>query len=463
MASTPKLEKVKGHPGIYRRGSRYVVTFRDPQGRPRKRFVPNLKTAAALRAALKTDISRGEFQARSQVTFADYAREWVNTYPGRTSKGIRDETRSDYAKRLEQDAIPLLGKRRLSEIDAADLDRLAARVRSGPLCRDCRGRGFVPAGGLCRSCNGAGRIAKPGAISPDTVRLALAPVKALLATAHQRRDLRFNPAAGYRTRHEVAAVDVDYDQGAEKVKAMSEEELAALLDAVRCPRCRQGRTDECEQCYYHRSFFEFLAQTGLRIGEAIELRWKDIDLGKRTVKVQRRFYRGRVAPPKSKYGRRTVKLAPAMAQLLWVRHATTKPDAEALVWTAEKGARIEQSNLMRRVLKPAARAAGIEWDVGFHTFRHTCATMLFRNGWNAVQVQRWLGHHKPSFTLDVYVHLLDEDTPDPAFLDEVGNRRATRAAENARESADPTEPQEPPLSRTNLADSRTLSEAATAS
>ncbi len=57
--------------------------------------------------------------------------------------------------------------------------------------------------------------------------------------------------------------------------------------------------------------------------------------------------------------------------------------------------------------------------VGFHTFRHTCATVLFRRGWNAVQVQRWLGHHKPSFTLDTYVHLLEEDVPEPTFFDEL--------------------------------------------
>jgi integrase len=459
---TPKLEKTRT-PGIYKRGGSYVVTFRNPEGRPCKRFAPSYNAAKALKDALRTDVARGEFQGRSQITFADYAREWVETYPGRTSKGIREETRSDYAKRLEQDAIPLLGKRRLSEIDAADLDKLATRVRSGPLCRDCSGRGFVPAGGLCHRCNGAGRLVKPGAISADTVRLALAPVKALLATAHQRRDLRFNPAAGYRTRHEVQAVDVAFDQQADEVKALSEDELVAFLAAVRCPACRRKPTPDCRQCSYFRSFFEFLAQTGLRIGEAIELRWNDIDLGKRTVKVQRRFYRGRTAPPKSKYGRRTVKLAPAMAQLLWLRHATTKPDAEELVWTAEKGGRIEQSNLMRRVLKPAALSVGIEWDVGFHAFRHTCATMLFRQGWNAVQVQRWLGHHKPSFTLDVYVHLLEEDMPDPSFLDEVGNTWAPRGPENDREALSDTESQKVLLSSENLAEARTVSASAAAS
>jgi hypothetical protein len=36
-------------------------------------------------------------------------------------------------------------------------------------------------------------------------------------------------------------------------------------------------------------------------------------------------------------------------------------------------------------------------------------------------VQRWLGHHKPSFTLDTYVHLLDEDVPEPRFFDEIAS------------------------------------------
>jgi integrase len=60
--------------------------------------------------------------------------------------------------------------------------------------------------------------------------------------------------------------------------------------------------------------------------------------------------------------------------------------------------------------------AGVPW-AGLHTLRHTCATMLFRNGWNAVQVQTFLGHHSPAFTLAVYVHLLPDDLSEPSFLD----------------------------------------------
>jgi hypothetical protein len=66
--------------------------------------------------------------------------------------------------------------------------------------------------------------------------------------------------------------------------------------------------------------------------------------------------------------------------------------------------------------------------VGFHTFRHTCATMLFRKGLNAKQVQMWLGHNSPAFTLVTYVHLLPDDLPDPGFLDALtgGNNRGNQ-------------------------------------
>jgi integrase len=73
--------------------------------------------------------------------------------------------------------------------------------------------------------------------------------------------------------------------------------------------------------------------------------------------------------------------------------------------------------LRSRYLKPAAEEAGVPW-IGFHTFRHTCASLLFERGANAKQVQRWLGHHAASFTLDTYIHLLPGDVCEPLDLAE---------------------------------------------
>jgi integrase len=392
-------------PGIYKRGSRYVVRFRDGAGRSRKRSARTLAEARDVKASVTADVKRGEYRTVSRVTFAEYARDWIESYPGRTTRGIREETRSDYRKALERHAIPVLGRMRMSAIETGDLDVLASRVAAT-------------------------------GVSPGTVRLALAPVKALLADALQRGDIRINPASGYRTRHTQKA-DVAYEGSGvagddSDVKALAEDELARLLAEI--PEA-------------HRPFFEFLAQTGLRIGEAVEVRWGDLDLGGRWLHVRRRFYRGRVGPPKSRYGRRRIRLSSALAQSLWIRWAERRPADDDLVFTSEQGSRIDQTNLTRRILKPAAVRAGLgEWVktpkgrrpvswVGFHTFRHTCATLLFRNGWNAKQVQVFLGHHKPSFTLDTYVHLLDEDMPEPVFFDVLvgGHSGATGSTENDRD------------------------------
>jgi integrase len=120
-----------------------------------------------------------------------------------------------------------------------------------------------------------------------------------------------------------------------------------------------------------------------------------------------------------------VPLSPRLAQALW-RLRRTGPD-DAFVFASRAGTALDAHNVFARVLKPAARRAGVPW-AGFHTFRHTCATSLFRYGLNAKQVQVWLGHHSPAFTLATYVHLLPDDLPNAAFLDELtaGNQGASR-------------------------------------
>ena len=55
--------------------------------------------------------------------------------------------------------------------------------------------------------------------------------------------------------------------------------------------------------------------------------------------------------------------------------------------------------------------------LGFHAFRHACASMLFAKGRNVKQVQEWLGHANPSITLETYVHLMDEGVGEPLELE----------------------------------------------
>ncbi len=108
-------------------------------------------------------------------------------------------------------------------------------------------------------------------------------------------------------------------------------------------------------------------------------------------------------------GRRKVPIAHAIVLALREHLADSEwPRDDDLVFCTRTGRPYDYSNLHAAALCPAREEAGVPW-AGFHTLRHTCATRLFAEGRNAVQVQRWLGHHSPAFTLNVYMHLLDAD------------------------------------------------------
>ncbi len=370
----PRMERTS-EPGVFRRGGRYVYCFRDPiTGKQRRIYAKTFNEARDLKATTRADIRRGDYRRddvdAEVVTFRQYAKEWGRTYGGRTSKGIRESTLADYVASLERDAIPFFGDRKLRSIGPRDVKRFVAHVQS---------RG----------------------VSHNTVRLALAPVRCLFGCALEDELIERNPCAGVRvTRPADAELD---DDRKEKAKAMTEEELARVL---------------AELAVGHRPLFELLAGTGLRIAEALALRWSDLDLGRRQLHVRRRYYRGSFAPPKTRSGRRTVPLSPGMAQTLWsLRKDAGAVGDDALVFTSSSGGALDAHNVRRRVLRPAAKAAGVPWVSGFHVFRHTFATLLFRHGANAKQAQVVLGHHSASFTLSVYTHLLPDDLPSVDFMD----------------------------------------------
>jgi integrase len=222
-----------------------------------------------------------------------------------------------------------------------------------------------------------------------TIANATMPLRAALATAKRDGLIRHNPAQGLALPHREQVPE-------EEVKVFSREQLAAVL-AMAPER--------------HRLFFELLAATGLRVSEAIALQSLHFQLedGDSEVCVRRAIVRGRIEPPKSKYGRREVRLQAPLAAKLRV-HLATQPDQDssALAFSNEIGGALDPNNLRRRVLKPLMDEVNAPW-AGFHTFRHTFASLHLSQGTNLLQLSRALGHHSPAFTLTRYTHLLPGD------------------------------------------------------
>jgi integrase len=406
-----RMEKTR-HPGIYRRGSRYVVVVK-VDGRQDWEAARTLDAARRLKAAKLADRDRGELREQSRLRFRDYAEEWIERYQGNGRRGFTDDTREDYRRDLDRYAFPFFDarlNRTLSAITPSD-----AAKWIGWLCdeqeqrRRLAGERGVPIGKV-----------KTGRLADATVRRITAPVRSCLASARREGLIRHNPMDGAVLPNRPTIEEDDADDS----RAFTREQLDAVL-RVAHPE--------------HVTMFRVLAASGVRWGEVAALRWRDLELeGSPRLKVRRALSRRRTKdapatfkPPKSKYGRRDLPLDASLARELRKRRDSARfAAADDLVFPARNGSPLRQENVRRRILKPAVEEAGAGW-AGFHTFRHTCASMLFERGANAVQVQRWLGHHSPAFTLEKYVHLLDSGVGEAldlaAELDQSANRVLTRA------------------------------------
>jgi integrase len=115
----------------------------------------------------------------------------------------------------------------------------------------------------------------------------------------------------------------------------------------------------------------------------------DVTFGKKPrLSVSRRLYEGELDAPKSRHGVRRVPLSPGIAQQLW-KLLAKEPD-DALVFAG-----IDRSRLYH-VVNAAGERAGIEWPVGLHALRHSCASIMFRHGVPKEAIRKLLGHHPGS-------------------------------------------------------------------
>lgn len=358
-----RMEKTKT-PGVYRRGGRYVVVWQH-KGRQRKESFRNLAEA---REAQGKRRQHGEKRPPTRQTFEEYAGEWLGTYTGRTNRGRPGSlTSADYRRSVER-AVKFFGsRRRLADVEPPDV------------------RAYV------RELEGEG-------MAPSSVRKRLAPLKAMFATAVEDGALPRDPTRAVR----VSGRRSDGEVEEQHAHAMTRERLAHFLSAV---------PEEW------RLFFELLAHSGLRISEQIGLDCGDVLFGDRPrLRVERQHCKGETRGLKYE-SRREVPLSPGMARRLWVHTEGGKRQNDAPLFPNTRGGRLSESNLRYRVLDRARQRVDLPW-VTFHTFRHTCASLLFEAGKDVKQVSEWLGHADAAFTLRTYVHLMDAGLGEAEFLDE---------------------------------------------
>jgi integrase len=190
------------------------------------------------------------------------------------------------------------------------------------------------------------------------------------------------------------------------VKEMRTLDVGALLSLVQEAPSKQWA-----------AFFLVAATTGMRRGEVMGLRWADLDLDRRSVKVQRSAQRIKgsgmtLCEPKTARGRRSIALTMAAAEALRAHRSDQAEHRlklgplwkeQDLVFPNDLGGLLEEATVTR-VFKRTLSAAGLP-AIRLHDLRHTAATMLMEQAINPKVVQEMLGHSTIAITLDIYSHV----------------------------------------------------------
>jgi integrase len=160
-----------------------------------------------------------------------------------------------------------------------------------------------------------------------------------------------------------------------------------------------------------------LALTGMRRGEALGLRWQDIDFENRTMNISQTYVslnsKMSASSPKTRAGRRVITLEPVLIDALRDHRARQNERRlrlgevwhdHDLVFASEVGTPIMARNLYRQYGE-LVKKAGVP-HISIHGIRHTVATLAIGSGQDVRTLADLLGHSRTSITTDIYAHVM---------------------------------------------------------
>ena len=158
----------------------------------------------------------------------------------------------------------------------------------------------------------------------------------------------------------------------------------------------------------HRSLFQCAMLTGVRLGELLALQWKQVDFNDQKLEIRQALWEGQLVLPKTAGSVRTIYFGPGLSLALTIQKQNSDYTApEHFVFCKQDGTPLNPDVLRRDVLYPMLDRLGIPRTsraAGFHTFRHSAASIVNQETGNLKLAQRFLGHSNLSTTADVYTH-----------------------------------------------------------
>ncbi|GAB6181714.1 tyrosine-type recombinase/integrase [Desulfotomaculum defluvii] len=336
----------------------------DPSDGKRKRIYKTVKMSKAdaevEMARMITELQNGAYVEPTKLTLESFLKHWLEVY-GKTN--LKPQTYDSYKMICEKHLIPNLGKMPLSKLHQTHLEQYQVKAMA------------------------SGRSNGKGGLSARTVQYHHRVLGKALSYAVKMKILQYNIAR-----------DVSAPRAKKKeMRALTAQEVRQFLDTAKD----------------HRDYLiVFTAvHTGMRRGEIIGLKWKDIDFKNRIARIQRSLQESEeegiiLGSTKNEDGR-PVPLPECLCELLKEYKKTQVVnlfDKERLVFSDPDGDPVNPKNLSHRI-ENLAKKAGFP-GINLHSLRHTWATLALESGIHPKVVQAILGHSNISITMDIYSHVL---------------------------------------------------------
>jgi integrase len=310
----------------------------------------------ALKTARNTNLLTTD--SAGDMTFGAYLLKWLE----HTEEHIKHKTFLTYHRGVHTRLIPILGKKKLEKLTPLDIENALRQMKNEHNADDARRTRVIA-----------------GIALNQAVRWQLVP-----------RNVCSSVRAPKVVRKEM--------------QTWTPKEAVTFLETARLSR-------------WH-ALFVIALGCGLRSGELLGLRWKDVDTRAGWLKVEQQLLetnQARFGTPKWDSVRRIKLSDDAMNALEHHRRMQQTDRAKVgarwrdfdLVFPTGLGSPLSASNLRSQVFVPLILKAGVK-RIRIHDLRHTAATAMIRNRYPAKIVSDILGHRDPGFTLKEYAHVWDE-------------------------------------------------------
>jgi len=220
-------------------------------------------------------------------------------------------------------------------------------------------------------------------LGAKSIRNYIGTLSAMLAYAQRRRWAASNPAR---------MVELPDVARSEEIRFLTRDEIEQVIAAA-APGPYQA---------LDRTLFLTAAMTGLRAGELVALRWRDVDWIAARVRVRQNYVLGEFGTPKSRRSTRSVPLADAVGAALdhHFKASAWQADDDLVFAHPITGEPLSKHQNLRR-FRAALRAAGLDDSHVFHDLRHTFGTQMAAVGTPIRTLQEWMGH-RDLMTTQIY-------------------------------------------------------------